>query len=97
MKLKQFKTEPGLKLMPTAPGTCEQCGVAHDPEQPHNAQSLAYQYWFYADTGRWPNWKDAMKHCSKAVKAHWTKELEIKGVDVKGGGVNPVRSAPRGE
>lgn len=34
-------------LMPPPPGTCKECAVKHEPEQPHNKQSLFYQYNFY--------------------------------------------------
>lgn len=71
------------------PGTCEQCATAHDPEQPHNAQSLAYQYKFYDQHGRWPDWRDAMAHCPPGVKTLWRQSLIDAGVDVDGGKVNP--------
>lgn len=68
--------------MPAKEGTCEQCAVNHEPEQPHNQQSLAYQYWFYDKHGRWPTWKDAMEHCSDEIKEFWKKELATRGVTV---------------
>lgn len=77
----------------TPPGTCEQCAVAHDPTQPHNAQSLAYQYKFFAQHGRWPDWRDAMAHCSTEVKEAWRDALIAKGVDVDAGRVNPKEGA----
>lgn len=69
-------------LMPAAPGTCPECAVAHPPEQPHNQQSLFYQYKFYNDHGRWPSWEDAMAHCSEEIKEFWRVELRKRGVEI---------------
>lgn len=66
----------------TPPGTCPLCAVAHEPGQPHNMDSLAYQYKFYDEHGRWPTWADAMAHCSEEVKGYWRAALEERGVDV---------------
>ena len=79
-------------MLPAAPDKCQECAVNHPPDQPHNAQSLFYQYAFYAKHQRWPNWLDAMAHCPDGVKALWTSELEKKGVDVAGGKINPTRN-----
>lgn len=76
-------------LLPAKEGTCEECATAHPIELPHNAQSMFYQYHFFNSKGRWPNWKDAMEHCSDAMKNLWRKELRSKGVDVDAGKVNP--------
>jgi len=78
-----------MHMIPAKPGTCEQCAVDHEKEFPHNAQSLFYQYHFYNETGRWPDWKDAMAHCTKEMKAQWMTQLTESGVDVEGGRVNP--------
>lgn len=86
---KKTKTKVNMMMLPAKEGTCEDCATAHDPNHPHNAQSMFYQYKFYNDRGRWPNWKDAMKHCAAPVKKRWTELLVEKGVDVKGGAVNP--------
>ncbi len=64
-------------LLPTAPGTCPECAVKHEPKQPHNAESLHYQYYFYGQHGRWPTWDDALAHCSEQVKAWWKPRLEM--------------------
>ena len=61
-------------------GTCPMCAVKHDPRQPHNRDSLAYQYKFYDMNGRWPTWKDAMEHCPDVVKEYWTEALVERGV-----------------
>ena len=72
-----------FKLLPAKKGTCPQCAVDHPPDQPHNQQSLAYQYWFYNEHGRWPTWADAIAHCSQEIKNFWTAELASRGVKVK--------------
>lgn len=65
-----LKEKHGFILLGQTPdGTCPMCAVKHDPEMPHNQQSLAYQYKFYDEHGRWPTWHDAMEHCSKEIKA----------------------------
>lgn len=76
-------------LLPAAEGTCEWCAVRHFPSQPHNAQSMFYQYRFYNEHGRWPNWLDAMAHCSDELKTAWKSHLKKLGVDVDRGKVNP--------
>ncbi|SFV31451.1 hypothetical protein SAMN05216456_1345 [Devosia crocina] len=79
-----------FNILPPPADTCQECGVKHDPAQPHNAQSLHYQYSFYAkNDGRWPTWIDAMAHCSEEVREHWTAELTRLGVDVAGGKIAP--------
>lgn len=64
-----------FNLMPPAPGKCQTCAVEHALEQPHNAQSLFYQYAFYAEHGRWPTWADAIAHCTSEMQAFWKKAL----------------------
>jgi hypothetical protein len=89
---KTGETKPSngtMMMLPAKEGTCEWCAVDHLPEQPHNAQSMFYQYRFYNEHGRWPNWLDAMEHCSIDTQAHWKHHLEKMGVDVAGGKVNP--------
>lgn len=66
----------------TPPGTCPKCAVKHDPQLPHNKDSLAYQYKFYDENGRWPTWEDAMSHCSEEMKNLWVEELRRKGIEV---------------
>jgi len=65
----------GFMMLPTPEGTCEECAVDHDPELPHNRDSLPYQYAFYGKHGRWPTWDDAMAHCTDEVKARWRTAL----------------------
>ena len=79
-----LKHRHGMTLLGRTPeGTCPECAVKHDPEQPHNRDSLVYQYKFYDQHGRWPTWKDAMAHCSPEMQEVWTKALEAKGVTVE--------------
>jgi hypothetical protein len=66
----------------TPPGTCPECAVTHEPEQPHDCHSLAYQYKYYDRHGRFPTWADAMAHCPPEVKAFWSEALREKGVDI---------------
>ena len=72
----------GGTLLPAKKGTCLECATEHPPEQPHNQQSLFYQYAFYQTHGRWPTWKDAMEHCTAEMKADWIKALREHGVEV---------------
>jgi len=46
--------------------------------------SLAYQYYFFDQHGRWPTWADAMAHCGENMKTAWTKALTERGVDING-------------
>lgn len=68
-----------FKLLPPAPGTCPECAVTHDPGDPHNKDSLFYQYHFYAEHGRWPTWTDALAHCDETTKMIWIRELTARG------------------
>jgi len=72
-------------LMPCAKDVCQVCAVKHDPKQPHNKQSLFYQYKFYNDNGRWPTWRDAMSHCETKVQEFWEDQLKSKGIDIDNG------------
>lgn len=73
----------GMTLLGNTPeGTCPMCGINHPEGQPHNPQSLAYQYKFYDEHGRWPTWKDAMEHCADDVKEFWISALKENGVDI---------------
>ena len=57
-------------LLKTPPDTCPECAVKHGPNEPHNQQSLAYQYDFYGKNGRWPTWEDAM-----AIGGIWWQQV----------------------
>lgn len=66
----------------TPPGTCPMCAVKHDPQMPHNKDSMTYQYKFYDLNGRWPTWVDAMAHCTPEIRELWLEALEQRGVKV---------------
>lgn len=68
------------RLLPPASDACQICGhrPAHAPDAPHNAQSLYYQYAFYAAHLRWPTWKDAIAHCDEPTRKIWERELRAK-------------------
>lgn len=75
--------EHGIMMFGRVPkGTCDMCATEHDPSMPHNKQSMAYQYKFYDQHGRWPTWKDAMEHCDPEVQEQWINALEERGVKV---------------
>lgn len=79
-----LKERHGITMLGrTPPGTCPICAVKHDPVQPHNRDSLAYQYKFYDEHGRWPTWADAMEHCTQEVKDYWVAALAAHGVKVE--------------
>lgn len=78
-----LKDKHGCILLDKAPpGTCPMCANMHDPQLPHNKDSLLYQYKFYDEHGRWPTWRDAMSHCSEEMKTFWIEALREKGVEV---------------
>lgn len=62
-------------LLPPPEDTCQECAWKHTPEQPHNQQTMFWQYKFRQKRGRWPTWKDAVAHCTPAVQAHWEAAL----------------------
>jgi hypothetical protein len=72
------------EIMPPHPDACQTCGVNHQPELPHNKDSLFYQYSFYAKHDRWPTWGDAMQHCPPAVRIAWTDLLRKREIKIDG-------------
>lgn len=73
----------GFQLLRHVPeGCCLECAVKHEPEQPHNQQSLFYQYQFLEKHGRWPTWHDALRHCDPSLRERWNEELTKHGVDL---------------
>ncbi|EHM3440590.1 hypothetical protein MKU92_000055 [Salmonella enterica] len=72
------------QILPAPHDTCPECATAHEPELPHNAQSIYYQYAFYGREGRWPTWTDAMAHCPQHIRELWIQELTARGVSVNG-------------
>ncbi len=70
-----------MQLLPPSADKCQYCAVKHNPEQPHNAQSFYYAFWFNATYNRSPTWNDAMAHCSEEVKKEWLAYLTKLGID----------------
>lgn len=68
-----------MKLLPPAEGKCAICAVDHPDGEPHDAQSLYYQYRFQALRGRWPTWADAIAHCHPDIRKFWEMALREKG------------------
>lgn len=64
-----------MTMLPPRPDVCQVCAVDHAWDQPHNKQSLYYQYHFHAEHGRWPTWTDAMAHCTPEIQAAWRAGL----------------------
>lgn len=79
---KPKSTIPAMTLLPPRAGVCQACAVDHKPAEPHNQQSLHWQYWFYAHNGRWPEWPDALAHCTDELYAFWRRELVTFGVEI---------------
>ena len=78
-----LKERHGMTLLGKAPeGTCPVCSCEHPADLPHNLQSLAYQYRFYDEHGRWPTWSDAMGHCDDETKRLWQAALVEQGIEV---------------
>ena len=80
MKIIKGKNLGGFDLMPPAEDTCPECGVQHEPEFPHNKESLFYQHKFYNEHGRWTTWEDAMGHCSEEMKELWIDGMKSRGI-----------------
>jgi hypothetical protein len=68
-----------MMLLPPARDTCPICATAHSANDPHNNQSLYYQYRFYHARGRWPTWADAIAHCTSQIQAAWKHQLTLRG------------------
>jgi hypothetical protein len=92
-KVKVVQMASPMMLLPPHPSKCQECAAEHEPDQPHNAQTLFYQVKFQMDNGRGATWIDAMAHCSPEMRALWTAALIERGVDVAGGEINPSKKA----
>lgn len=68
-----------FRLLKCAPNLCQECAIAHRPDEAHNAQSLYYQMTFRLTHGRFPTWRDAVAHCKEPVRILWQTELERLG------------------
>lgn len=69
------------KLLPPSPDGCPVCATKHEPNLPHNQQSLYYQMRFKGLHGRWPTWADAGAHCEPSMVAMWKQELTKRGIE----------------
>jgi hypothetical protein len=69
----------GFMLLPAKKGTCPSCAVDHKPEEPHDATSLYYAFWFQSHHGRASTWKDAVAHCEPDVRRAWEETLQEMG------------------
>lgn len=83
-----------MMLLPPLPGVCPICAHDHEPEDPHNAQTLYYQYRFYGIRGRWPTWADAIAHCSAELQAKWKQSLTEHGVWTEPADGQPIADPP---
>lgn len=70
---------------------CQECARDHEPEHPHDAQTLYYQTKFNMGHGRSVTWRDAMAHCTPEMQQEWAHHLEEMGIDIdKPGRQQPV-------
>lgn len=83
-----------LRLLPPKPGTCAVCAYDHAPRNPHNAQSMYYQYRFYGGRGRWPTWADAVAHCAPWMKRAWERELRKRNAWTEPEDGEPIADPP---
>ncbi len=86
------ETTGKMMLLPPAKHLCQTCATEHEPELPHNAQSLYYQAAFQMEHGRSPTWIDAMEHCDETVREGWGIQLDTFGVKWREGEINPPKA-----
>lgn len=67
-------------LLPPREGACSQCAKEHEPDLPHDWQTLYWQYAFYAEHDRWPLLADAFAHCDDAMYELWREALAQHGL-----------------
>lgn len=68
-----------MTLLPPPPDACQQCGVKHQANEPHNQESLFWQIHFNRIHGRWPSWQDAAAHCDPEVQQIVKETVEAAG------------------
>ncbi len=83
-----------MQLLPPSKDSCPICAVKHTPAQPHNAQSMYYQYRFYGVRGRWPTWADAIAHCDEQTKELWEQALRDRGAWTEPDDGEPIADPP---
>lgn len=72
------------KLLPPAPGACQTCGHQHEPEQPHNPQSLYWQTKRRIAGEPAPTWAEALEHVDQAQREQWIQILKNEhGIEVE--------------
>lgn len=69
-----------FRILPPRPDVCQVCAANHDPDWPHNRDSLYYQMTFYQKHKRFPTWADAMAHCPEELQAAWRENLAARGI-----------------
>jgi len=72
-----------MMLLPPPKDRCQECATKHEPELPHNAQSLYYGVAFKIVHGVDPTWGNALEHCTPEMRAMWERELLARGVTAK--------------
>lgn len=72
----------GMRLLPPDKGVCQECAVAHKPQDPHDATSLYYATAFKMAHGREPTWADALAHVDDDTHAAWRAVLAKRDIDV---------------
>ena len=75
-----YPKDGAIKVVAPSPGKCKICATAHDPQEPHDRNSLYYQNRFHRSHKRFPTWADAMAHCKEPVRTAWKEKLLAQGV-----------------
>lgn len=83
-----------MMLLPPKEGVCPICASDHSPNEPHNAQSLYYQYRFHAVRCRWPTWADAIAHCDTETQSLWRAALIDRGAWSEPEDADPIADPP---
>lgn len=66
-------------LLPPAEGLCRICAVDHEPDRPHNPDSLFYQMRFKMRYGRGGTWADAAAHMPVEQRKRFRQVVEFLG------------------
>ena len=83
--------EGKMMLLPPPDGHCRICAVMHEPDMPHNAQSLFYGMRFKMRYGRDGTWADAIAHCTPEMQSYWIQGLTDRGAwSEPPAGVEPI-------
>jgi len=76
------KLESKLRVLPRT-GLCEVCGNPHPRDTPHHKDSAFYRAKFFEEKGRYPDWNDALAHCTEQVRESWRMRLSEYGIDTQ--------------